>query len=567
MMPQEPIDEVPLRIENLILDLQRRTLYRGSERLHLTPKPFEVLDYLVRNRGKVISKHELLQAVWQGHHDDNIVEVAIRQIRRALGDDREHPRFIETIPGEGYCFIAPVDTRNRYPAEAPLNPAGAERSMLFQLAGKGWRFGIAALSSVVLILALAFGVFRASLPDPRAVNPMKVTRSQSRILSPLLTDGPRLYYQRFVNGRYEVAEVASGGGETVVPSVGASNPELCDIAPDGNTLLLRDLTHSREDDEPVYIQPLVGGPPRRIGKILAYDVAWFPDGKRILYSADGVVYSSDLEARAPHRLFAVQGNAYWFRWAPDNRSIRFTVMDMKTEATSLWEVSADGAGLRQVLPKFPYQQCCGSWTPDGKYFLFQVRVENAFQIWARRESVSLIFRMSHYPTPMIAGAINYRGPLASKDGKKLFVRAEAPKGQFVSYDHRSQQFITLLPAVSARTVAFSRDGNWAAYTSLADTNLWRCRVDGTDCLQLTQGLQQTVLPRWSPDGRMLAFMARHFGGNWGIFTITATGENLQSLSPSSRSDGDPDWSADGQQLVFGNVLERPGDRQIGRAHV
>ena len=50
-------------------------------------------------------------------------------------------------------------------------------------------------------------------------------------------------------------------------------------------------------------------------------------------------------------------------------------------------------------------------------------------------------------------------------------------------------------------------------------------------------------------------MARHFGGNWGIFTIAATGENLQPLSPDSRSDGDPDWSPDGQQLVFGNVLE------------
>jgi Tol biopolymer transport system component len=67
-------------------------------------------------------------------------------------------------------------------------------------------------------------------------------------------------------------------------------------------------------------------------------------------------------------------------------------------------------------------------------------------------------------------------------------------------------------------------------------------------------MQQTVLPRWSPDGQVIAFMGRHFGQKWGIFTVAATGENLHALSFGNRNEGDPDWSPDGAQLVFGNVM-------------
>jgi Tol biopolymer transport system component len=208
-----------------------------------------------------------------------------------------------------------------------------------------------------------------------------------------------------------------------------------------------------------------------------------------------------------------------------------------------------------VLPEFPHPQCCGSWTPDGKSYVFQVRVENTFQIWARREKSGLPFQTAGRPVTLVSGAVNYRGPLIGQSGRKLFMRAESPKGQLVRYDARSGQFLTLAPSISARTAAFSRDGKWMAYTSVTDNNLWRCTAEGTGCLQLTHGMQQTALPHWSPDGRTLAFMGRRFGGNWGVFTVTASGEHLQSFSPEHRSDGDPDWSADGQRLIFGNVLE------------
>jgi Tol biopolymer transport system component/DNA-binding winged helix-turn-helix (wHTH) protein len=549
----DPINETALRLDEFTVDVRRRGLYRGSERVHLTPKPFAVLVHLVQNRGRVVTKEELLEAVWGGLREGNTVEQAIRQIRLALGDAAEHPRFIQTIPGEGYSFIAAA--ADPVPAEVapvlvgdmtPRSPSNAARS----------RYRRYVFIGVIVAGAIALGAaFRPGLPDPKLSSPTRITHSSRRILSPILTDGARLFYQEFADGRYYLAQVSASGGEAVGLPGELFNAELCDIKPDGSALLIRDLTHSRENNEPVYLQPIVGGKPRRIGQVMAYDVGWYSDGRQILYSSDGSIFRSDLEGRSVQKLFTVPGNAFWFRWSPDARSLRFTVIDTKTEATSLWEVSADGSKPRRLFPDLRLHQCCGSWTPDGAYFIFQVRVESNYQIWARREERAILRRVNHNPVPLTLGPMNYRGPVASRDGKKLFMRTEIPKGELVRYDSRSRQFITLFTSISPRTLAFSRDGVSIAYTSLVDNNLWRCRSDGGGCIQLTSNMQQTALPRWSPDGQVIAFMGRHFGGNWGIFTVPAAGGGVRSLSPENSSEGDPDWSPDGRSIVFGNVLQ------------
>lgn len=95
-----------LQFEDYVLDLEWRCLYRGAERLHLTAKPLETLIFLVENRGRVVEKQELLSAVWKGTHvtDCTLVQ-AVREIRRVLKDDKEAPRFIQTIPRQGYRFL------------------------------------------------------------------------------------------------------------------------------------------------------------------------------------------------------------------------------------------------------------------------------------------------------------------------------------------------------------------------------------------------------------------------------------------------------------------------------
>src|SRR5262245_15022669 len=108
-----------LRFGEFTLDLQRHGLYRGSERIHLTSKPFETLAVLVEHRGKTVEKQKLLDAVWKDAFvtEDSLVK-AIRAIRRALDDEKSSPQFIQTVPGEGYRFIAEV---------TPVNPVNGHR--------------------------------------------------------------------------------------------------------------------------------------------------------------------------------------------------------------------------------------------------------------------------------------------------------------------------------------------------------------------------------------------------------------------------------------------------------
>ena len=75
----------------------------------LSPKTFAVLRYLVSQAGHLVTKDALLEAVWpETAVSEVVIQVAIRQLRRVLGDQARPARFIETVHGRGYRFIAPL---------------------------------------------------------------------------------------------------------------------------------------------------------------------------------------------------------------------------------------------------------------------------------------------------------------------------------------------------------------------------------------------------------------------------------------------------------------------------
>jgi len=115
--------------EGFRLDVARRRLSApDGQTLPLPARAYDVLVYLVENRARVVSKDELMRAVWSRVVvEENNLNQAIYNIRRALGDSRENPRFIVTIAGRGYQFIAAVRTDSGdVPAEAATTVAIAE---------------------------------------------------------------------------------------------------------------------------------------------------------------------------------------------------------------------------------------------------------------------------------------------------------------------------------------------------------------------------------------------------------------------------------------------------------
>lgn len=101
-------DQPALSIGEFRLDLHLKSLNRGAEKVRITPRPLSALEYLVKNRHRVVSKDELLEKVWGGQREVSAVEHVIGQLRRALGDTVGGPRYIETVPGQGYRFVAEV---------------------------------------------------------------------------------------------------------------------------------------------------------------------------------------------------------------------------------------------------------------------------------------------------------------------------------------------------------------------------------------------------------------------------------------------------------------------------
>lgn len=107
------------------LDLQTYQLRRSGHPLKLERIPMEVLRILIEQRGQLVSREQIAERIWgKGHYldTDNSINGAIRKIRQALRDDPEQPRFIQTVTGRGYVFIAPVlegEKPRAPPSEAP----------------------------------------------------------------------------------------------------------------------------------------------------------------------------------------------------------------------------------------------------------------------------------------------------------------------------------------------------------------------------------------------------------------------------------------------------------------
>src|SRR5262245_24916098 len=111
------------RFSGFTLDVERACLLRDGERQPLSPKDFGVLQHLVAHRERVIPHAELIESVWRGTAvGSDVLKVRVRRLRHILGDDARSPRFIASVRGEGYRFVAPVVSS---PVGAELSQAAA----------------------------------------------------------------------------------------------------------------------------------------------------------------------------------------------------------------------------------------------------------------------------------------------------------------------------------------------------------------------------------------------------------------------------------------------------------
>jgi eukaryotic-like serine/threonine-protein kinase len=420
------------------------------------------------------------------------------------------------------------------------------------------KIGIAAKLAMAVCAAAALVVvvlfMRSPESPPVVLSSLQIT-SDGVSKRSLVTDGTRLYFSEYLSGHSVLRQVSTSGGETAPVPISLVSADIYDFYPGRSELLVKGVAEGSETEWPMWILPLPAGSLRPVGDILAHGASWAPDGQHIVYVRKSSLYVCNADGTDSRELVSVPGVPFAPRFSPDGRRLRFTVRDTNQRTSSLWEVSTDGKGLHPLLPDWnkPAQEFGGTWTPDGEYFLFESTRDHAQNIWARREGTSFFRKAGAEPTQLTIGPLPFSNPTPSVDGKKLFVIGQQRRFDLIGLDSKSQQFSVYLPGVSAGEADILRNGAWITYVAHPELTLWRSKLDGSSRTQLTYAPMQAHMPRWSPDGTQIAFMASRPGRPWKIFVMPAEGGTPQEVTAGDRNQGDPTWMPKGDSIVFAGM--------------
>jgi Tol biopolymer transport system component/DNA-binding winged helix-turn-helix (wHTH) protein len=485
---------------------QRRLLHRG-ENLYLPPKTYELLLYLIQNRGRVLEKDELLDSIWSGVNvTENTLAQRIREVREALGVNGG-AQLIKTIPRVGYQFVGdvreePSPSRNRL--EVPPESRGRRRALWPYLVGCGVltaagiavALGLARVKSPVLLAEhrLVSG-FPASLRDPS--------------LSP---DGGTMAYVNEVDGHPQIwLKSVTDGRATQLTFLNGVGLGRTRWSPTGDQILFNYAGGIWS------VSPL-GGAPRQLIQY-GMNASLSADGQQLVYEGLGVpngdrgIWIAKLDGTNARHVLEKQFNlAGAPAVSPDGRSIVF-FQSHGGPMGDFWVVPAAGGPARRLT----FDDAEGgtpTWTPDGRFIIFSSERTGSRTLWR-------IPAVGGEPEAITSGAGEDSDPQISADGKRLIYTNVRNSFSLELLDTR---------AASKRTLMQSRT--------------------------LVGG------PRFSPDGRRVAFF-QHVAGDVHVFTISADGNDLRQVtSRQGERNIIPRWSARGESLLFTQARPKDSLRRV-----
>jgi Tol biopolymer transport system component len=416
--------------------------------------------------------------------------------------------------------------------------------------------GVGFVAALLLVAAYRYVNSQITLQPPQLIGEEQLT-SNGLEKKGLLTDGKTVYFGQERDGWYGLAAMPVSGGPISVLWSPPANVTPLDISSDGQKLLALAGLEFQKDRE-LWVVPLNGGKPYRVSNVVAHSAAWAPDGKTIAYAARAEVYLISENKSVPERIASFDAFPNALHWGSDGKALYLTLQDIPTGKARFWVRLAD-AGMRTVLLRPPPDSIRWDteFTPAGDpdtYFIAESRPHNvATPVWkvkfgTRWWQPLIQLALLRFVQGHIEG-IAYD----TKTSQLLVLSTQLERAAFVSFDPRVREFRPVLPGASGTFLNYSRDGTRVAYVSLHDYTLVVGRPDGTEARQLTFPPELAELPRWSPDGRQIAYMSKRPDSPWRIRVVDLQNGTIREASQGDDRQGAPTWSPDGKFIAYGEV--------------
>ena len=577
-------------------DVELGTLTRQGVPVKLQEQPFRVLALLLESSGEILSRDELRKNIWpDGTYVDfdGSLNTALMKLRAALNDTADNPRFIETVPRKGYRFIAPVElckiespaisTAIRIEAEEPaLNglevplqigtgsqtQASPLKKIYERRLGPHWWEALLILAGVTALLT--YGLWPR--PEPRVVRVQQLTHSgQVDPWGKLVTDGSRIYFVvRDVTG-WNLMQTSVEGGAVQRTPTPFDNTRIFDLSPDHSQFLIGQLTH-RGEETALWLWPVQGGAPRRLGDVIAQEAVWSPIGDLIAYVHGESIELTDPEGNHIRELARFHPAPHSLVWSPDGKRLRFTQTNLLEATDSMWEMDLEKSTPRRVLPEGQHgpHEGSGTWLGGGNYFAFSsgvdlrasLAVDTQASLWLMDENRGLYRRHTGEPIQLTRGPIAFDHPNAMRNSSRIFVIGSHNEYQLLRIDPKTSAKTAMLAESGATDMDFSLDGQWVVYAARENGTLWKSRIDGSGKVQLTAGATGAFAPHWSPDQKQILFTGFLLDSQPRLYVVSAEGGSPKSVLPSNNkwASVSGDWRTDGRQIVL-DVEEMESGRE------
>lgn len=547
-----PDPQPVIRFEGFELDLRVSELRKNGHKVRLQEQPFRVLAILLERSGGIVTREEMRQSLWPADtfvDFDHGLNSAVARLREALDDSAEEPKFIETVPRQGYRFVGHL--------EIPA-PTSSPTSSIRRLRVNRTRWILSVCAAMVVALGSAW-LLRAHFEPP--LPPLEVTPLVGmpgfEIGPAFAPDGSQVAFFEY-DGTNSGIYTALVGGEKPLRLTNSINDCCPAWSPDQRQVAF---LRGMENGTGIYVLPALGGNERQVYTLPhpAYvGLNWSPDGKFLAFSEttrgnpDARITLLSL-ADSTHRQITRPppgSRDYAPAFSPDGSQVAFIRGTIAGVVNDVFIVPASGGEARRLT----FDECQNfgiTWSEDGRQIIYASRRGGIESLW--RVSAS-----GGTPQPVAGAGSPAQNPSIAHKGNVLAYQQVIAKDDIARINLADPQHAEGSPSIiisekgSKIRPRFSPDGTRIAFESdrLGSEEIWICDSNGGNCAQLTALHGTAGTAAWSPDGHYLAFEF-HPAERAEIYVVELPSgvPHLVTTIPGADNLA-PSWSRDGKWIYF-----------------